>query len=214
MHLSVGQSFLLLSSSLHAHTCTCTHARTHMYTHARTYTHTYTHARTRVHTHTHTHTHTHQPFPPFIPGQLPIPLSQKSPFVVPNLSSSTAPTISTIMRPSLGTAAEDKNQSPVASSTPQTESGVASKTQTGGGNVTPGLWTWEMFQSYVERMELHVATDSGPVVVLHIHVYMYIHRYCIVHTLLTPVVLPSTGFMSVPASVPPSCSSNHSASCQ
>ena len=78
-----------------------------------------------------------QPFPPFIQGQVPVPLSQKSPFVGSNLPTSTtsAPVISTIMRPSPGTAGEGgKNQSsPVASSTPQAATGAAAKTQTSEG---------------------------------------------------------------------------------
>ncbi|CAI8028332.1 Protein LSM14 homolog B, partial [Geodia barretti] len=78
----------------------------------------------------------HQPFPPFMPGQVPIPLSHKSPFVPPNLPSSFAPLISTIMRPSPGVIAEGKSQSPVASSTPQTTTGLATDTHTTSGDST------------------------------------------------------------------------------
>lgn len=72
-----------------------------------------------------------------MPGQLPIPLTQKSPYTTPNLPISTVPIVSTITRPNVATVTEDKNQSPVASSTPQTTtSGVAAKVQ---NTVTPGL---------------------------------------------------------------------------
>ena len=88
-----------------------------------------------------THTTHTQPFPPFMPGQLPIPLAQKSPFVPPNLPYSSAALISTIMRPSPGMAVDGKTQSPVASSTPQTVGLEAADTQAGGpGSTTPGVF--------------------------------------------------------------------------